>query len=881
MMRNLRASWMRLLGLFGLRRSDEEFEEELGSHIEMHIDERVRSGLSPAEARRQVLMHLGGAEQTRQVYRERATLPWLEGTLYDVRYALRGFRRNPIFALTAIVTLALGIGATTAVFTVVDRILFRSLPYAHEDRLVSVGLVAPIIPNEFMLGGSYFNWRDNQTPFATLTSETGINECDLTEHNPKRLSCANVEANFLPTLGVSPFLGRNFLPEEDRPNGPKVALVSYGLWLNQYNRDPGIINRLVNIDSHWVRVIGVLPKDFEMPALEKADIVLPEALDEAAERKADPGRVLYAFARLKAGISITQATEKLLPVFNYSLSLAPPRFRSEVHLRVRPIRDRQMQDARLIAWVLLGAVVAVLLIACANVASLLLTRAAARERELVLRSALGASRSRLVRQSLTEAMLLSLFGAIFGCVIAEGLLRIFVAVAPSSLPFLTRAQLDLRIAVFAVLVSMTSGILFGIVPAFYRHRTSALATRSTPSNARALFRSCIVVAQIAFSIILLTGATLLLRSFASLATQDLGIRSRGVLTASISLNRERFAAPQARMEFFSKAASELRRLPGVSDVAISDTVPPGGFHREQIYSIISVAGRAAATGGTGGMVAWRWVTPEYFNALDIPIVRGHGFTQDDRRSSQHSIILSSLLASRLFPNQDPIGQQIQPVPDGPLYTVRGVARDVKNAGLAGVDEPEYYRLRRHLPEDWQQAPSSVLIVKTDLPPKAVAQWVRSQIAQIDPTVPVEIETLDERLSELSDRTRFETALVSFFACTGLVMAMVGLYGVIAFMATQRTREIGVRMALGAKRVDILQLILREGIRLIMIGVAMGLVAALALSRVLKSLLFSVGPHDPISYVAVTVLLAFVALLAILVPARAAMKVEPMSALRME
>ena len=718
-MRNLRAIWVRLLGLLGYRRRDEEFEQELGSHIEMHIEEKVRGGLSPAEARREVLMHLGGAEQTRQAYRERATLPWLEHILHDVRYALRGFRRNPIFALTAIVTLALGIGATTAVFSVVDRILFRSLPYAHENSLVSVGLIAPIIPSEFMLGGSYYHWRDNQKPFVALTSETGVDECDLTEHNPRRLSCARAEANFLPTLGISPVLGRNFLPEEDRPNGPKVALISYGLWQSQYNRDPAIIDRLVNIDNHPVRVIGILPKDFEMPMLEKADVIVPEALDEAAERKADPGRVLYAFARLRLGVSVARATEQLQPVFNYSLSLAPPRFRSEVHLRVRSIRDRQMQDAHLIAWVLVGAVLSVLLIACANVASLLLMRTAARERDLALRFALGASRGCLVRQTLTEAILLSLFGVVVGGAMAEGLLRIFVAVAPSSLPFLAKAQLDLRIAMFSVLLSLISGILVGIAPAFHRPATFSSLTRRTASDARTLLRRSIVVAQIAFSIVLLTGAALLLRSFSSLTRQDIGIGTRGVLTASIALNRERFATPHSQMDFFSKAEAELRRLPGVSVVGVSDSVPPGGVHREQIYSIISVVGRAAATGGTGGMVVCRWVTPDYFSALDIPIVQGHGFTQDQQTSIEQSLILSSLLASRLFPNQDPIGQHVQLVPGGPLYTVQGVAGDVKNGGLAGIDEPEYYRLRRQLPDDWQQTPSAVLIVKTTLPPKAL------------------------------------------------------------------------------------------------------------------------------------------------------------------
>jgi predicted permease len=847
----------------------------------MHTDEGVRAGLSEDEARRQALIRLGGAEQARQAYGERAALPAVETLIQDVRYALRGLARNPAFAVTAIVTLALGMGATTAVFSVVDRILFRPLAYAHPDQLVSVGLTAPIIPQEFMLGGSYFVWRDNQKPFSAFTSETGVNACDLTENNPAHLSCAGVEANFLTTLGVSPILGRNFLPEEDRPKGPKVALISYRLWKGHYNRDPAIVNRMIDIDGTQVRVIGVLPSDFEMPAMEQADIVVPQALDEAEQRKADPGRVMYAFARLKPGITMQQAAEQLMPVFNYSLSLAPARFRSEVHLRVRSVRDRQMQDAKRPAWVLLGAVLSVLLIACANIASLLLTRASSRERELAVRSALGASRRRLIRQAFTESLLLSLLGAALGFGLAKLLLGIFVAMAPSGLPYLRNARLDMRMASFALVMAVISAIVFGLAPALVRPRSIALAARTPPAGARALLRRIIVAGQIAASMVLLAGAALLVRSFTRLETQPLGLNSQGVVTASISLNRYRFTTPQAQMQFFLAAEAALRRLPGVGSVGLSDTVPPGGDRRDHIYSIMAVQGRAAMTGGTEGMVAWRWVTPGYFKALDIPIVRGQPFTEEQRTSSQHFMIVSQMLASRLFAGQDPIGKHVKPTPNEPWYTVVGMAVDVKNSGLGNNAEPEYYQLRRNNVEDWQQASSAALVVRTTLPAAAVAEWIRAQIGGIDSTVPVEVEALNERVNKLADRPRFETALLVFFAITGLLMAVIGLYGVMACMAMQRTQEIGVRMALGAGRGDILRLIFFEGMRLVALGSVVGVAAALAVSRLLTSLLFNVGPHDPISYIVVALLLVVVALLAILLPARAAMKTDPMAALRAE
>jgi predicted permease len=390
-----------------------------------------------------------------------------------------------------------------------------------------------------------------------------------------------------------------------------------------------------------------------------------------------------------------------------------------------------------------------------------------------------------------------------------------------------------------------------------------------------------VVGQIAVSMVLLAGAALLVRSFANLESQQLGINTHGVLTASISLNRYRYTTPQAQMQYFLDAEAAVRRLPGVSAVGLSDTLPPGGYRRDQIYSIMAVAGQPPLTGGTGGMVAWRNVTPDYFKALDIAIVRGRGFGEEQRTSSEHFIIVSSLLASRLFAGQDPIGQHVKPVPDGPWYTVQGVAADVKNSGLNGEDEPEYYRLRRDVAEDWQQASSAALVVRTSVLPRTVTPWIRAQIAGIDPTVPIDIETLNEHVGRLADRPRFETALLAFFALTGLSMAVIGLYGVIAYMAAQRTQEIGVRMALGADRADILRLIFAEGLRLVVIGGVAGLVAALVVSRVLKSLLFSVGPHDPVSYIAVAILLGLVALAATLIPARAAMKTDPMAALRVE
>ena len=876
-------SRLRFLVLLVLEKSKRqgELDEELQFHVEQATEANIAAGMTAAEARRQALVEFGAVERTREQCHEQRPGWWLGTVAQDVRYALRGFRRNPAFTITVIATLALGIGATTAVFSVVDRILFRSLPYAHDDRIVSVGLMQSLERQEFMLGGFFYEWRDNQKPFEAFASqEAMLHACDLVETNPAQLNCIHAQAGFLPLLGISPVLGRNFLPEEDRPNGPRVALISYGFWLDHYNRDPDILNRQIDVDGSLARVIGVLPRGFELPTLQAADVMLPMALDEGQERKAFPGHPMRTFARLRPGVSIQQAKAEMEPLFLHTQSWIPQDIRKDFHLSVRSLRDRETKDVQLTAWILLGSVLAVLLIACANVASLMMARGEARERELAVRSALGASRGRLIRQTLTEAALLSFAGAAAGMVLAEGLLRVFLAIAPTGIPFLKRAGLDLRIALFTVMLSLVCGALFGLLPAFKTPRSVALAAHAAKSRKGTVLRRSLVVAQIAISMVLLSGAALLFRSFQRMEEQSLGIETQGVLTARIALPGFRYDTAQKKMEFYLQAEAALKRLPGIRAVSFSDSVPPGGWNSGFRYSDLAAGGKPHPAQGTGGSVVSRVVTPDYFRALNIPIVRGRNFTDEDRRASEHLVVLSRLMAARIFPAEDPVGKRIQRIRDGTWFTVVGAAENVKNNGLTEQDEPEIYFLRRSAAEDWV-APAPVMIVDAVLPPRAVAPWVRSQIAGIDPTVPVETETLVQSVSKLADRPRFETALLGFFAFCGLLMAVIGLYGVISFVAAQRTQEIGVRMALGATRLDILRLIAGEGVRLIVLGGVVGLAAALAATQLLKSLLFNVAPHDPASFAGVSLLLGLVALAATLVPARAAMKVEPVAALRYE
>ena len=456
-----------------LRKRRGELDEEIEFHLEQAITSRIAAGMEPTEARRQALIEFGGIEPTRDQCERQRPGWWIGTVLQDVRYALRGFRRNPLFTISVLVTLALGIGATTAVFSVVDRILFRPLPYADPSRIVSLGFVHSLERQEFVMGRFYVEWQKDQTPFSVLAAQsTGVHNCDLVEDNPMQLGCISFQASFLPLFGISPALGRNFLPEEDRPNGPRVVMISYGLWKGHYNGDPHILDRMINVDGNPARVVGVLPRDFQFPTLEAADIVSPFAFDPAIQQKVNggfgyPERV---FARLKPGVSVEQAYAQMQPLFNGDLKWFPPSAKSETRLSIRTLRDRETQDVRPVAWVLFGFVLAVLLIACANVAGLMMARGAGRQRELAVRSAIGASSGRLIRQALTEALLLSFAGGLAGLAIAQALVMVFVRLAPTGIPFISKAHLDLRIAVFAALVSCLCGVIFGLAAALRKAR---------------------------------------------------------------------------------------------------------------------------------------------------------------------------------------------------------------------------------------------------------------------------------------------------------------------------------------------------------------------------------------------------------------------------
>lgn len=875
---------LKLRSLFRRRRVEQELDDELRDHVESKTAENMARGMNSAEARRAALLELGGVEQTKEACRDHLRWALLDSLLQDLRFAAHCLYAKPGFAIVAVLTLALGIGASTAVFSVVDRVLFRSLPYPHDEQLVSFGVKAPFEGIEFMLAPEYLVLRKQPgRPFESMTSLTpGGANCDVTEQNPVRLTCALVEANFLSTLKIHPIVGRDFTTEDDRPHAPPVALLSYPLWRARFGGDPKVAGKIISVDGKPLQIIGILPASFEMPTLTAADMLLPQALDEAAQDRNHPQVILRAFARLKPSVTIAQAKAALQPWFEDSLRFVPPQFRAEVSLRVRSLRDRQIDDSRTGAWVLFGAVLSVLLLACTNVANLLLVRAVGRQRELAVRSALGASRARLVQQTLTESLTMASLGTIAGCAVAFGLLRLFISIALQGIVRLQQASLDGRVLVFCVAVSLFCGILIGGAPALSKPEPESLVGRTVRTTARGLLRYTLVTAQIAGSLVLLSGAALLLRSLWKIENVPVGLNARQRITTRISLSEHSYPQMPQQLAFFSQLEKRLTQVPGVTQIALSNSLPPSGSMQATFFASIEVPGHPRPPEGTGGMVGYRMVTPSYFGALGIQIVQGRGFTEQDRAPTERSVIISEKLAAKLFPNEDPVGKSLRFTTfssGGPWRTVVGVAANVKNSGLVENADPEFYLPWKN--DDEAFVRNSYVTLVTPLNPSTVLPWIRSQIAALDPTVPIEFATMSERIGKLTERPRFEATLLSLFAGIAVLLAALGIYGVVSFFVSQRTQEIGVRMALGATPLTIAAMVLRNMTRWALLGAGAGVAGSWYCARLLESLLFEVRPHNPLLLGAALVVLLAVVLIATWIPARRAARVDPVVALRYE
>ncbi len=871
----MRRLWDRLRGLFQ-RHAD--WKEEIETHLAMHAELNEREGIAPdvarVAARRQFGSPLRVAEDVRSVHVQ----PWLESVLQDLLYASRSFRKHPLFTSTAIVTLAIGIGATTAVFSVVDPLLFRSLPYAHADRLVSFGVTGPIDADEFMLGKHYLQWHDLLVPFQSVTTIAPAANVEMGDRDPVQVTSVAVEGNFLQTFGVNLAAGNDFTADDDRPNAPPVALLSYGLWESRFGANSSILQRTIALDNQQTRIAGVLPKGFEMPIADAVDVLVPLRLDRTQELRSNTGRFLRAFGRLKAGLAPQQARDELQPFFRKLQTEVPPQLRKEVRLTVRSLRDRQFHDVRLASWMLFGAVLALLLLACANVANLLLVRGAARGNEFAVRMSLGAGRGRLIRQRLTETFLLAFSGGIGGFLLAWLLFRLIGKLPPEAILRLKEGAVDTRVLLFTLITCALAAVLSGIAPAFETPALENLTQSRFSGSRRSYLRNVLIVCQVAISVALLTGASLFLRTLRNLENQRFGFDPARVFAAEFYLSSHRYNSPGKLAAIYRQLEANLEAIPGTESFAISDSVPPGGAVHQRPFSNMAVAGRPPLP-SEGGMVDFRYITPDYFRVLGIPVLRGRAFNEGDRALPEQSIVLSAKLARRLFGNGEALGQRVI-VSERPPLTVVGIVADVKNGGLFDAALPEYYLARKAYP-DFSMGTRAVALFRTALPADTLQRWIRAQVGALDTHLPVKIERMKEQVANENRRPRFLTVLIGLFATFGLLVAGIGLYGVISFVVTQRTKEIGVRIAVGATPRRIKILVLKDVARWTGSGIGAGLLLSFALGRMLRRLLFEISPHDPVSLAAAVAILSATALVAGWWPSRRAAKIDPNLALRSE
>ncbi|HEV2297800.1 MAG TPA: ABC transporter permease [Candidatus Acidoferrales bacterium] len=875
--------------LFGRKRNDRDFKTEIEAHIQMEAERLREQGLSGAEARAAACRAFGNVTKTQErFYESRHWLFW-DNLSRDVGFAMRMLGKKAGFTTVAVLTLALGIGANTAVFSVLYRDLLHPLPYPQGNRLVFFGMVIPSADSRpFVFTASYEQLRRGRTPFESITSwRPGVADCDLAENQPLRLACVRAESTFLPTFGVVPSIGSNFSAGEDGPDAPHVCLISYALWQSRFGGSPSALGQMLSLDGQPTRVIGVLPRSFEWPTLDHVDVVLPEALSTAELTNPMAG-VVRAYARLKPGLSLAEARAQLEPTLEEWRRASPPMFRKEMRLGLLSVREDQVGSIRPALLVLFGASFALLLLSAANVANLMLARAAARERELVVRAVLGATRGNLMRLQLAESTLLGLFGGAVGAGIAFVLLRLFVALAPAGIPRIAQVGLGVPVLIFVLGASLLSGLICGLIPACNPPPVHALLGGSSPSPHRARLGGALVAGQVAVSFVLVIVAGLFLETLRNIDAVPLGMETNHIVTAEITLDHS-YGEPSASSEFFARLEAGLRTLPGVTGVAVSDSLPPTGGGRAHSLSDIRAEGRPAFPKGTGGLVGWRIVTPGYFQMLGIPLLKGRGFTASDQDQDTNVVILNEKLAERLFAAESVIGQHLQlSFPSGPWYTVVGVSDNVKYLNQSGRVEPgdPAFYLPRKRPTGVGAAPESTdrhafFLVRSPMKSAAVEQLVRGEIASLDPTLPAEVSTLTARVDLLRVEPRFNAALISLFAALGFLLATVGLYGVVSFLVAARTKEIGVRIALGASPHSVLGIVLGRGVRLILAGLAAGTALAFAIAHLPQGLLYGVNAGDPAIAGAAALLLLLAGLAACYIPARRATKVDPMVALRYE
>jgi putative ABC transport system permease protein len=864
----------------------EEIEDEMRSHVEMETEANIERGMAPEPARHAAMRSFGNLGLVRDLAYDVRGGGMLETLMQDLRYGARMLLKQPGFTSIAVLTLSLGIGANTAIFSVVNALLLRPLPYAEPERLA---LLSEKSREGERLSASYPNyadWRTRAQSFEGMAVAWPRTFTLTGEGTAARAPGYTVNWNFFQLLGVHPQLGRLFTETDDRYGVARAVIVSYGFWQGRLGADAKVIGRTVRMTNETHTVIGVLPPGFEY--FGAAEVYTPLGLDLAPDSafagRGNSANNFYAVARLKPGVTLEQANSEM-DALGRQLAQEYPQINEGKSAQAEALQDVMSESVRQSLWVLLGAVGFILLIACINVANLLLVRAAERQKELAVRLALGAGRGRIIRQLVSESMLIAALCGAGGLLIGSWMLQGLLALAPAEIPGLSRVELDNSVLLFTLGTAALTSLSCGLAPAWQASRTdlrSALKDggRLTSGAARASMRQALLIAEVSLSLVLLAGAGLLVRSMYNLLRVDPGFKMDNLLTMRLSLEDEKYN-PQTSRVFYDECLARVQAVPGVRSAALAHSLPIRGSNWGGVFI---AADKPLPSRADLPETDRLRVSPNYFETMGIRLLQGRWFTNTDTAYSAPVVVINETLARRIWPNEDPIGKRIkfglpedQDEEDKPWREVIGVVNDVK---MNGVDRPT--TMQTYLPFSQMPGASVGLVVRAERDPAALAPAVEQEIHAIDKDLPVfSIWTMDQLLGNSIAQRRLTLVLLASFAALALLLAAVGIYGVISYAVRQRTHEFGIRLALGARARDVLALILKQGLKLTLIGIGLGLLAAYALTRLLESLLFGVRPTDALTFGVIVVVLLGVALLACWIPARRATKVDPLVALRHE
>jgi predicted permease len=872
--------------MFGRKRDSSDFTTEIEAHIQLEIERLREQGLSPEDARNAAFRAFGNVTKTQERFYESRRWLFFDHFWQDIRFAFRMLRKSPGFTAVAILTLALGLAANTAIFSVINGVLLQPLEYPNPRQLVALQLLVPQWERKFPMvplnPATYLAWSRQASSLAGIAvAETGDTMNLTGAGEPALLTADAVTSSLFDVLGVKPILGRTFSPDADQAGRNHEAILTNTLWRNRFHSDPNIIGHPIALDGSPYTVVGILPASFDFPtqrelipiegSAPKADIFVPEVFKKE-DLAVDSGFGLATVARLKPGVSQAQAIAELNVILSRQFRALPPTFHPQTLMM--PLRDMIVRSSKSGLWMLLAAVLAVLLIICVNLANLVFTRATTREHEISIRRALGASRGRLLRQTLTETLLLGLFGGALGLMLAYWALWGLLALAPVTLPRLHNVHLDGVVLAFTLGISILAGVLAGLLPAWRAAQTNpqdALQSggaRNADSSVRLRAREFLVGLETALSAMLLIAAGLLVVSFAKLVRVPEGFAVDHILTMNLQLPEAQYTQSQQRGEFWKDALAATSALPGVESSAITNFLPLFGEINDDPVALPGDTRPEAQR----PFASYRRVSPDYFKAFGIPLLNGRPLTWAEAGTG--NVVISADAAKTFWPGRSPIGQRFD-VYAHSAHRVIGVVGDTRSVNLVEAPTPMVYELE-------EASPTASLILRTRLPATAVASELHRAIWKIDPTIAVSsIRSMGQIVSESLAPRRFETLLTSLFAAAALLLACLGIYGVVSYSVLRRTREIGIRMALGAQKADVLRRVISQGIRPALLGLCAGIVGALAFTRLMSSLLFDVKPLDPLTFAAVVFLLACVALMACYIPARRAMKVDPMIALRYE